>query len=610
MKSKILFQGLFLCLLLPSAFLPLSATQSLRDSLRGIVSSSPSDSLRAEALNSLANSYMREDGSQMLAYARQALQLSEALENPRLVGRSAQKVGVAHFMMGMTDSALMALERAEMAFQEANYTRGRLEALTNLANVLFSTGDFVAAEQRVLDLYSVLDEVDSTGNFSVYRISPLIIIGNIQTSTGRYEEAVDNFRLAFHLASTLPHQEPKIPLIVNNLSSVFSQHLGQPDSALHYLEEALSSPGLTNNIQAKISISMNIGDLYEGKYEDWREARQWYRSAYELVEESGIVLQKTNILLRLAKVEMEHGERKKAEEMIYQAKKIAEQRREGNAVLKAVRMQVRLDSLTGDLSAALAHLHEQYALQDSLLGIEKQMEVQELQQEIELNRKDFEIQTLEQAREYDRRRSRLLLIIGLILGFLAVGWGIYQYLLIRKSRSLARAEAALRASSEALLQASLENQEKEKALLHQELDFKSQRLVDFATHLSVKKQLVQEITQEIRDHAVGPARDSLQKLLRRIQPQLQLDADQKELELYMERSHQNFILALSQQIEGLTKGEKKLAAMVRTGFSAKEIATLLNINPKSVEMNRYRLRKKLGLSPEQDLKVFLDEIAL
>lgn len=58
----------------------------------------------------------------------------------------------------------------------------------------------------------------------------------------------------------------------------------------------------------------------------------------------------------------------------------------------------------------------------------------------------------------------------------------------------------------------------------------------------------------------------------------------------------------------LSPQEKKLALLLRVGFSSKEIAPLLNISPKSVEIARYRLRKKLDLKKEENLTQFIKTI--
>ena len=55
----------------------------------------------------------------------------------------------------------------------------------------------------------------------------------------------------------------------------------------------------------------------------------------------------------------------------------------------------------------------------------------------------------------------------------------------------------------------------------------------------------------------------------------------------------------------LTPSDVKLAAYLRMNLSTKEIAHLLNITNRSVELKRYRLRKKMNLETEINLGEFM-----
>lgn len=55
----------------------------------------------------------------------------------------------------------------------------------------------------------------------------------------------------------------------------------------------------------------------------------------------------------------------------------------------------------------------------------------------------------------------------------------------------------------------------------------------------------------------------------------------------------------------LTVSDKKLCAYLKMDLSSKDIAPLLNMSYRSVEMSRYRLRKKLNLDREVNLTEFL-----
>ncbi|OEK08975.1 LuxR family transcriptional regulator [Flavivirga aquatica] len=58
----------------------------------------------------------------------------------------------------------------------------------------------------------------------------------------------------------------------------------------------------------------------------------------------------------------------------------------------------------------------------------------------------------------------------------------------------------------------------------------------------------------------------------------------------------------------LTSNDLRLCAYLRLNLSSKEIAPLLNISPRSVEVKRYRLRKKMSLSHESSLTDYILEV--
>jgi DNA-binding CsgD family transcriptional regulator len=57
--------------------------------------------------------------------------------------------------------------------------------------------------------------------------------------------------------------------------------------------------------------------------------------------------------------------------------------------------------------------------------------------------------------------------------------------------------------------------------------------------------------------------------------------------------------------QSLTPNDLRLCAFLRLNLSSKEIAPLLNISVRSVEIKRYRLRKKMELSHEQGLVEYI-----
>lgn len=72
-----------------------------------------------------------------------------------------------------------------------------------------------------------------------------------------------------------------------------------------------------------------------------------------------------------------------------------------------------------------------------------------------------------------------------------------------------------------------------------------------------------------------------------------------------EKIYPNFSHSLKNISPDISANELKLCALLRLNLSSKEIGQLLNITHESVNKARYRLRKKLGLTPTDDIFTIL-----
>jgi DNA-binding NarL/FixJ family response regulator len=89
---------------------------------------------------------------------------------------------------------------------------------------------------------------------------------------------------------------------------------------------------------------------------------------------------------------------------------------------------------------------------------------------------------------------------------------------------------------------------------------------------------------------------------------MNISREMESFYVQIEAIHKDFNLRLAELYPNLTEQEKKLITFLRLGFSSKHIASLVNISPKSVEISRYRLRNKLGLTRKQKLISFIKSI--
>jgi response regulator RpfG family c-di-GMP phosphodiesterase/DNA-binding CsgD family transcriptional regulator len=75
--------------------------------------------------------------------------------------------------------------------------------------------------------------------------------------------------------------------------------------------------------------------------------------------------------------------------------------------------------------------------------------------------------------------------------------------------------------------------------------------------------------------------------------------------IIFEKSQSGFFSRLKDRFPDLTPNELKLTALLRMNMSSKEISNILGISHHSVNVARYRLRKRMGLENDQGLETVL-----
>ena len=83
------------------------------------------------------------------------------------------------------------------------------------------------------------------------------------------------------------------------------------------------------------------------------------------------------------------------------------------------------------------------------------------------------------------------------------------------------------------------------------------------------------------------------------------DADWKHFEVNFKELHEDFFEILLERYPILTPKDLKLCAYLKMNLSSKEIAPLMGISTRGIEIHRYRLRKKLNIDGSQNISNFL-----
>lgn len=141
--------------------------------------------------------------------------------------------------------------------------------------------------------------------------------------------------------------------------------------------------------------------------------------------------------------------------------------------------------------------------------------------------------------------------------------------------------------------------------LRQDIENKNRELGISTMSLIKKNEFLNAIKKELVD--ADDAR-SINKVVKVIDKNINNTDDWNLFEEAFNNADKDFLKKIKTLHPALTSNDLRLCAYLRLNLSSKEIAPLLNISTRSVEVKRYRLRKKLGLSHESSLTDYILEI--
>ena len=143
------------------------------------------------------------------------------------------------------------------------------------------------------------------------------------------------------------------------------------------------------------------------------------------------------------------------------------------------------------------------------------------------------------------------------------------------------------------------------AKLQQEIESKNRELA-VSTMSLIKKN---EFLNTVKDQLKGVEDLSqIQRVIRTIDRNIDNEDDWRFFEEAFNNADKDFLHKIKEMHPDLTPNDLKLCAYLRLNLSSKEIAPLLNISIRSVEVKRYRLRKKMDLPHQKSLTAHILEI--
>lgn len=144
--------------------------------------------------------------------------------------------------------------------------------------------------------------------------------------------------------------------------------------------------------------------------------------------------------------------------------------------------------------------------------------------------------------------------------------------------------------------------------LESEIQLKNTELASTTMNLIQKGEMLVKVKEQFvrmkKESEVDKESEDYKKILKMLGED-KMKKNWEQFAVHFDKVHSDFLVSVKAAYPNLTPSELKLCAYLRLNLSSKEIAQITNITIKSVELSRYRLRKKLQIPADENLFNFL-----
>jgi tetratricopeptide (TPR) repeat protein/DNA-binding CsgD family transcriptional regulator len=574
-------------------------TDSLKDKLQGAP-----DSTRVRILILLSEAYKSKEPLQAIDFGQKALELAQRNDWPGESVLALRKIGMAWGFNNDYPKAIEYLQKSSALADQMGDKKTVADNAINISSAYWVQNDY---EQELKYLLYALELYESIGD------KKGIIDG--KASIGFYYLVAKQYDLALSYLSEAVernlelNQERETARLFINIGTAY-QGKNQLQKAMEYYVKALA---LFRKYDIKRGEAAALGAIGEVQFKSGQNllAEGSIEEALRLSRLTNHQVAITDNLISLGQVLVAQKKFDDARIYLNEAIGYSQKARMKDKVKKINHLLSEIHEGKHNYEKALEYFKIYKLYYDSLESSEKDKKVKELQIKYESEKKEKEIEVLTKEKELSR-----FYLVASVTGFLVIL--LFGFLLVNrhrlktsKDRALAEKENQLLEERGALAEAELLNQRLVQNQLRDQLEFKNKELTTYTLNLIQKNEALEKIKESVIELQNSPDEhfaNKLNSLKNAINFSLHLDKDWDNFRAHFEQVHQNFFGTLTKICPDLSSNDLKLCALIKLNLATKETATIMDISPESAKVARHRLRKKLNLSPDQNLSAYLAQL--
>ncbi len=541
------------------SFSPVRAQeQSKLDSLNVLLETAPNDSVRIYQLVNISREYFTNNIPMSLEYAQKALTLAEKGKDENLLAYSLFNLGRSYFNQGFLEISTKYFYRYLDIQKAINNSRGTAYALVNLGAIHLQLKQFEKSREffenglETLNQLANDDRIDKPGTEIITIYNNLGIVSQNLNETNK---AIDYYSRGINQARKTPEEHIILANLLNNLGTLYLEE-GKLAEAFGYLTEALNIRIQNDNKSGQVNSYRSIS-MYFNKQKDKAEELKYLTMGIKLAEEIGSISQLANLTEKMF--------------VYYQELQNADSALKYNLLFTEYMKKLNEEATRKEL----AHLELASQLKEK-----------------------------EKIQQFEQKRKELLyLVAGLVLTLTVAILSLLYFISHSRNRRLTLEKEIIHLNSK--------NLELEKESIEKELDLKNKEMATNVMYQIQKNEMIHDIVEKLQKHSsTGIKQDDswILEIIRDLE-KTQEKSVWNEFEVRFQQVHNDFYKKLNDINPELSTNERRLCAFLKLNMTTKEISTITGQIPRSIDVARTRLRKKLNLTnSEVSLIEFLSTI--
>jgi len=147
--------------------------------------------------------------------------------------------------------------------------------------------------------------------------------------------------------------------------------------------------------------------------------------------------------------------------------------------------------------------------------------------------------------------------------------------------------------------------DKEKEFYEREIEHKKREMALQAMHANEKDEFLDLLANQLKEALDNPSTSAIRNMVKEIKSRKDSEKSWDQYTMHFEKVHPDFFTRLKTQYEELTPHDLKLCSYLKMGLVNKDIASITNVGLPSVKSSLYRLKKKLEMEMDDDLRGFM-----